>query len=174
MITEAPPTARARTSWRMRPTTRKLVLTLHVIASVALLGEVWGLTALNLYVTTSGGMDEDTARTAYDLMTVLVFAGGMPLSLTALATGILLGLGTKWGVTLHFWTFAKLVLNVSVIVIGITLFQPEAMAAAYENGTHTTGQQWSNVAAVGGQLAMLIAATALSVYKPKGRLRRAR
>ncbi|WP_419994956.1 hypothetical protein [Streptomyces boninensis] len=168
MTTEATAAPMARPSWRMRPATRKLVLTLHVIASVGLLGEVWALTSLNVYVTTSA--DADMAHTAYELMTVLTYTGGIPLSLTALATGVLLGLGTKWGVLRHVWTAGKLLLNLSVIIIGAALFQPEALAAAYENDTLTSGQQWRNVTAVTVQLIMLLTATALTIYKPKGRL----
>lgn len=154
---------------RLRPPVRKTVLTVHILASVALTGEVWALVALNLYSTVAAGTE--LAGMAYRLMSVMVFAGGIPLSLLALAAGVILGLGTHWGVVRHGWVLAKLVLLVGVIVVGMVLFRPEAMAAAAADGTLSTGQQRWQVVVVATQLAMLVTATALSVFKPKGRLR---
>jgi hypothetical protein len=43
---------------------------------------------------------------------------GIPLSFAALLTGVLLGLGTKWGVLRYPWVTTKLLLIVSVIAVG--------------------------------------------------------
>lgn len=154
---------------RLRPRPRKTIVVIHVIASVALLGEVWGLVALNLYATTTA--DRELAHAAYRLMEVLVFAGGIPLSMIALISGIVLAVGSHWGLVRHYWVFAKLLLLIAVILVGMFLFQPLAMASAFEAGTQTETQQWRQVAVVATQVIMLVTATALSVFKPKGRIR---
>ncbi|MBF8194547.1 hypothetical protein ITP53_54635 [Nonomuraea sp. K274] len=153
----------------MRPTIRKTVVVIHVIASVALLGEVWGLVVLN--TTAALANDPELAHAAYRLMPALVFGGGIPLSLTALATGITLGLTSHWGLFRYYWVTAKLVLLVVVICVGMLLFDPEGMAAATEGGIAAgPGRQWGQVAALGTQIALLMTATTLSVFKPRRKL----
>ncbi|WP_242910124.1 hypothetical protein [Actinomadura terrae] len=165
------PTVASR--WRPRPSVRKSILALHIAASVALLGEVWGLVVLNLTATLTD--DTGLARAAYRLMGALVFAGGIPLSLFALASGIALGVGSHWGIARHAWVFAKLLLLIGVILCGMLLFTPEAMAdamaGAARGGARPEGRQWAQVAVVSAQLAMLLTATGLSVFRPRGRLR---
>ncbi|MFG1704917.1 hypothetical protein ACFLIM_17155 [Nonomuraea sp. M3C6] len=154
----------------MRPRIRKSVMVIHVVVSVALLGEVWGLVVLNTAAALT--KDLELAHAAYRLMPALVFAGGIPLSLTALITGILLALTSHWGLFRYYWTAAKLVLLVAVICVGMFLFDPEGMAAATEGGRAAVAtRQWGQVAALGTQIVMLMIATALSVFKPRGKLR---
>ncbi|MEU8307867.1 hypothetical protein AB0C84_30310 [Actinomadura sp. NPDC048955] len=159
--------------WRPRPPVRKTVTVVHVVASVALLGEVWGLVLLNL---TAALTDDATlAHSAYRLMGVLVFGGGIPLSLTALVTGVALATGSAWGLARHYWVLAKLVLLIAVILAGMLLFTPGAMADATAGGAPAAaGRQWEQVAVVSCQLAMLLTATTLSVFKPRGRVGRRR
>jgi hypothetical protein len=153
----------------MRPRIRRTVLVVHIVASVALLGEVWGLAALNTAATLTD--DAGLAHAAYRLMPVLVFAGGIPLSLTALISGVVLGLGGHWGLFRYYWVTIKLVLTVAVICAGMFLFDPEAMAAATEGPRPADAtRQWQQVAVLGTQIAMLLTATALSVFKPRRRL----
>ncbi|MEV3925116.1 hypothetical protein [Actinomadura coerulea] len=159
--------------WRPRPPVRKTITAVHVVASVALLGEVWGLVLINLTATLTA--DATLAHSAYRLMSVLVFGGGVPLSLTALATGVALATGGPWGLARHYWVLAKLVLLVLVILAGMLLFTPEAMADATAGGAApAAGRQWGQVAVVSCQLLMLLTATALSVFKPRGRVGRRR
>ncbi|TDD19255.1 hypothetical protein [Nonomuraea diastatica] len=154
----------------MRPPIRKTVLVIHIIVSVALLGEVWGLVVLNTAATLTN--DLGLAHAAYRLMPNLVFAGGIPLSLTALVTGITLGLTSHWGLFRYYWVTVKLGLLVAVICVGMFLFDPEGMAAATEGGAAAAASgQWSQVTALGAQIVMLIASTVLSVFKPRWKLR---
>jgi hypothetical protein len=44
-----------------------------------------------------------------------------PAAIGTLVTGILLSLGTKWGLLRHYWVATKLALTVGVIVTGIAL-----------------------------------------------------
>ena len=148
---------------RLSPHVRKPLLFLHVITSVGLFGEVWVLVVLNVTALTAD--DGEPARAAYRLMSVLVFAGGIPLSMAALVTGLVLALGSHWGLVRHAWVFAKLLLLVGVVLAGMFLFTPELLAEA--GPPYSEAAQRSQVAVVSVQAVMLLAATALSVYKPR-------
>jgi hypothetical protein len=169
-VVERTPHVTGRNTRRLPPRSRKVVLLVHIIASVALVGEVWGLVLLNLSATLTD--DAELAHAAYLLMAPLVFAGGIPLSFISLISGIVLGLGSRWGVLRHFWVVAKLVLLIATVLVGALLSTPEDLAAAMSGGaTPGAARQWGQVAAVGGQLFMLLTATALSVFKPRVRSR---
>jgi hypothetical protein len=44
-----------------------------------------------------------------------------PAAIGTLVTGVLLSMGTKWGLLQHYWVATKLALSVGVIVTGIAL-----------------------------------------------------
>lgn len=148
---------------------RRIVLVVHIASSVALMGEVWVLVVLNLRATLTA--DPVLARSAYTLMETLIFAGGIPLSLISLASGITLALTSKWGLLRHYWVFTKLLLQIAVILVGMLVFDPAGLAAA---GAAPPASQWTQVAVVSSQLVMLLTATILSVFKPRGRMPSAR
>ena len=161
-------TAPVRPSPRRRalaPATRRAVLTAHIVASVGLLGEVSGFLVVAIQASAAG--DPSFAAAAYDLLATFTVVFGIPLSLTALATGIVLGLGTKWGILRHPWVMIKLGLLASVIVIGALILGPSVEQMRTGGGGRETlivlGAAW-DVLALG-------LATGLSVYKP-GRARR--
>lgn len=157
-----------RVRLRLAPPVRKALVVLHVVTSVALLGELWGLVVLNLTAVLTA--EDQVAYVAYRLMQRLIFAGGAPLSLTALATGVVVALASPWGLLRHYWVFAKLVLLVGVVLSGMLFFTPEDLAAATRDGTRPTSWQWQQVAVVAAGVVMLVASTALAVVKPRGRL----
>lgn len=175
MVTLAAPPTRSRAvaqPWlRMRPRTRKAVLVAHVITSMALLGQVWVNTVLAL--TAMGTADRVAARVAYGFLQLFVPTSAAPLSVLALISGILLSLGTKWGVFRYYWVVAKLALLIATVVTGIVIQQPliaELLATA-EQAVRPAGTPWQQLAAIGLQIVLLTAATVLSVYKPGGRIR---
>jgi hypothetical protein len=146
--------------------TRKPLLALHIIASVGLLGSSTGMVLSA--VTAAGTDDPALAHSAYRLMQTQIFVLGIPLSFIALLSGIAMGLTTRWGVLVHWWTTAKLVLLVLTIACGALLIGP-----ALDTRLHGGGSGWGVAAAIGANAAMLGAAALLSVFKPGGRLRRA-
>jgi hypothetical protein len=167
--TDTIPVATA-SGFRLAPRSRKAVLTVHVASAVGLLGEVWGLVALNVFSALTA--DLELARSAYRLMPVLVAAGGIPLSLIALGTGITLALGSHWRLLRHVWVFAKLVLLIGVILVGMLLFQPDELAVAVQAPERPISLQWEQVVVLSCQLGMLLTATALSIVKPRTRFDR--
>jgi hypothetical protein len=163
---------------RLSPRARRLVLTAHVISSVGLVGTSAGVLILAL---SAAATDQTVAAHAlYTAMRTAVFAVAVPLSFIALGTGIALGLGTKWGVLRHGWVAAKLVLLVLVILTGALVVRPamdhvitatSAPAPAAKPGLGSS--QWEPAVAAASNIVMVVAAAALAVFKPGGRLRRA-
>jgi hypothetical protein len=144
-------------------------MVVHIVASIALLGEVWALVVLNLCASLTD--DLGLAHAAYRLMTPLVAAGGIPLSLIALLSGIMLALSSTWGLVRHYWVFAKLLLLIATMLVGMLLFDPAELATATQGTSQpAAARQWGQVAALVTQLVMLITAAALSVFKPRGRI----
>jgi hypothetical protein len=91
------PTATAPThrSRRLPRRWRNLLLATHVVVAVGALGT--DVVLLTLGVTGLASSDPELIRAAYLAMDLLVTAVLLPLALAALGTGVLLGLGTRWG-----------------------------------------------------------------------------
>jgi hypothetical protein len=158
----------ARAALRLAPRARKALLTLHIGASVALIGSGAGITALSLIATGERAAD---ANVIYGAAETLVFTLGVPLSFISLLSGIALGLGTRWGVLRHRWTAAKLALQLAIIACGGLVIRP-AMESLIDGGTRGTAQ-WTMVAGAAFNTACAMLAVGLAVFKPGGRLRRA-
>ena len=104
---------------RLAGRTRKAVLTTHIASAVALLGTTAGLAIMG--TRTAGSDDFHQAHAVYDVMSLLTFSLGIPLSFIALASGVLLATTSKWGLFGYWWVTTKLALLVGVIVIGATV-----------------------------------------------------
>jgi Predicted integral membrane protein (DUF2269) len=150
---------------RLPARARKALLTVHVVASVGLLGDVAGFLAVTIQAVTTD--DPALARASYDVLALFSAAFGIPLSFVALGTGLALGLGGKWGVFRYPWVTIKLGLLVSVIVVGALVLGPGVDAMRDGSG----GAEARLLAGAGWDVAALLVATGLSVYKP-GRARR--
>ena len=145
----------------LSPRLRRAVLTAHIIASVGLLGDVAAVLAVNVRAATT--TDPGFASASYDLLEMFSLVFGIPLSFAALISGLTLGLGSKWGVLRHAWVTAKLVLLLSVILIGAFVIGP----ATSEMQTGTGDAESRLIAAAAWDVLALALATALSVYKPR-------
>lgn len=155
----------AAPQFRLAPPTRKAIVVLHVISSVAIMGQVWVNAVLAVIAMRAPG----SARAAYSFMQDLVFASAAPLSVLSLFSGVVLGLGTKWGVLRFRWVAAKLVLLLLVVLAGITI---QGTLLDQLIATPSPTAQVANLAVTAGQLVLLAVATWLSVFKPGGRIRR--
>jgi uncharacterized membrane protein len=149
---------------------RQTLKTVHIVSGVGLLGATAATLLLALTATTSD--DAASAREIYRLMSLQSAVFGIPLSLLALSSGILLGLATRWGVLRHWWTTAKLILILAVMVNGALMIGPSV--DELRHGPPAEGTEVRLVVAAAGSLTMLLSATALSVFRPAGRLRRRR
>jgi hypothetical protein len=138
---------------------RHAILTAHIVIAVGLLGDAAGYLAVAIRTSTldDPALVRDSARTLN--MFSLVF--GIPLSFGALLTGLALGFGTRWGVFRYPWVVAKLVLIVSVILVGAFVIGPGSNELV--DGTDTTGRL---IAGATYDVVALTIATSLSVFKP--------
>jgi hypothetical protein len=160
--------ARVRGGARLKltPVARRAVLTVHIIAGVGLLGDVAAVLAINVRAATTA--DPQLAAASYELLTMFTLLFGIPLSFGALLTGILLGVGSKWGVLRYVWVTTKLVLLVGVILVGALVLGPGTATMRAGGG----GAEARLIAGAGYDVVALTLATGLSVFKPGGRRRR--
>jgi Predicted integral membrane protein (DUF2269) len=145
---------------RFERRTRDFVLTVHIIVSVGLLGDSAGFLAVAIRRSVSD--DPALVESSHDLLGMFAVVFGIPLSFLALITGVTLGLGTRWGVFRHGWVVAKLVLIVTVILVGAIVLRPVLADSADTDGTPL-------IAGAAYDVAALTAATTLAVFKPMRR-----
>ena len=107
---------------------RKLVLTIHVVISVGWIGIEAGLLALGL--TGLYTRDPEVLRAAY--IAIGLFGGifVVPVSIGTLITGVLLAVGTPWGLVRHYWIVAKFVMTVALVAGGIFVLNQKLQEAA--------------------------------------------
>lgn len=152
---------------------RRLGLALHVLSAVGWLGGV-GL-ALALVAVALLSDDEPTVRSALIALDASGWWYLLPLSLASLGTGIVQSLITKWGLLHHYWIVAKLAINTFAAVILVLYMQSLGHFASLARSTTTDLADLrdpSPLVHTVGALALLVGATALSIYKPPGRTRR--
>jgi hypothetical protein len=149
---------------------RLTLTTIHITGGVGLLGATASTLLLALGATTTD--DVAGAQETYRLISLQSAVFGIPLSMLSLLSGIALGLGTRWGVLRHWWTTLKLVLIVAVMVNGA--FMIGASVDELRTGPPSSGAETRLLIGAALNLAMLLTATTLSMFKPGGRLRRRR
>jgi hypothetical protein len=156
----------------MTPGLRKLALTLHVASSVGWLGAVAGFLALALVGLTSG--DAATVRGAYLVMEPAAWSILVPLAFASLATGLVQSLGTSWGLFQHYWVVGKLLINLFATVVLLIYTETFGVLADVAADPATDLEAVRNPSPAlhaGAGLVLLLVATTLAVYKPRGMTR---
>jgi len=158
----------------LTPGLRKVALTAHVVSSVGWLGAVGAFLALA--VAGLASRDAQMVRAAYVAMEPIGWFVLVPLSCASLLTGSISSLGTFWGLFRHYWVVIKLFLTVLSTVVLLVHMQPIGYIAGVAAGTTLSNADLAGlrlqllVEAAAAMLVLLIA-TGLSVYKPRGRTR---
>jgi uncharacterized membrane protein len=142
------------------PPLYKLLLTAHIIVSVGWLGIVFAKLVLGLAATTS---DAPEVSGALFVSMEVVNVAFPPAAIGTLVTGVLLSLGTKWGLLQHYWVATKLALTVGVIATGVFLMD-RLVQQSISAPTLLISLSVAHVL-------MLGIATVISVYKPWGKTR---
>lgn len=157
----------------MRPGLRKLVLSIHLIVSIGWVGAVAAYIALDVTTVTSD--NPRILRAAYTGMELIVESVVLPLAIAALVSGIIISLGTRWGLFRHYWVVISLVLTAFATVVLLAETRTISSLASIANDPSTSPQELSTlnstlVHSVGG-LIVLVAILVLNVYKPRGMTR---
>jgi len=159
----------------LTPRLRKLALTAHVTSSVGWLGAVVVFLALAVVAVTSD--DPETVRGAYLVMEPSAWLVLVPLAFATLLTGVIVSLGTPWGLVRHYWVLAKLLISAFstvVLLMYMGTFRAMADVAADPGADVAAVRSLSPILHAGAALVVLLAAVVLSVHKPRGTTRYAR
>jgi hypothetical protein len=151
------------------PPARKLVLAVHLSCSVGWLGAVVAYLVLDLTVATS--QDAAAVKSAWMAMALVVTWAIVPLALASLVTGLIMALGTKWGLVRHWWVLISFVLTVLATIVLLSeagvVTRSAAMAAASTSSAELRTIPPTLLHSVGG-LGVLLVVQVLNVYKPPG------
>jgi hypothetical protein len=99
--------------------TKHVLDILHIGSSIGWLGG--GFAQLTVNFVALWAADDHLRHAAHEIAHALDRWPLTALSLTAIVTGVLLGLKTKWGLIQYWWVAVKLVLTV-VLLVGVPIF----------------------------------------------------
>jgi hypothetical protein len=151
----------------------KAVLASHIAFSVGWLGSVAVFVALA--VTSINSQNPAVVNGALIALQISSYYIIVPFCFLALVTGIIQARGTKWGLFKYYWIVVKLFLTVVSTLLLLVHLSPITMLAEMASQKTTMVMDMKKVqvrvlfdAAAG--LVVLIFVTAISIYKPWGRL----
>jgi hypothetical protein len=151
------------------PGVRKFTFATHVTSSAGWIGAVLVFLALASIALISE--DERTVRGAYLVMAPAAWLVLVPLAHASLLSGIVLSLGTPWGLFRHYWVVLKLAITLfSTVILLIYMGTFPQMAGVAADRVVQLGLVRNPSPVVHAVLALilLLIATWLAVYKPFG------
>jgi len=153
----------------LTPGLRRFTFTTHVTSSCGWVGAVIVFLALAVIGLTSD--DEATVRGAYLVMAPAAWFVLVPLAHASFLSGMVLSLGTAWGLFRHYWVVLKLLITAFatvILLIYMETFRGMADVAADPVAALGLVRNPSPVVHAILALILLLLATALAVYKPFG------
>ena len=156
----------------MTPGLRKFALTVHLTFSIGWIGAVVAFLALVVAAMTS--QDAQTLRAAWIAMELTGWFAIVPLALASLLTGLVMSLGTKWGLFRHYWVLFSLVLTIVAAVVLLQHMQTVnffAGVAAETDSADVGGLRdglRGELLHAGVGLLVLLVIQVLNMYKPQG------
>jgi hypothetical protein len=150
---------------------RKFALSAHLTFSVGWIGSVVSYLALGVTAATSE--DVQIVRAAWTAMELTGWYVIVPLALASLLTGLVMALGTKWGLFRHYWVLISFSLTVFATVV-LFLHMPTVTVTA-DLAREAEG---ATLEGLGGDLGhpsiglvVLLVIQVLNIYKPAGMTR---
>lgn len=156
----------------LSPLARRIWLVLHVGFSVGWLGVALTMTALALIGWGAGS--HAMRHGAYEVLHVIDLAVAIPSMALSIITGVVVSLGTKWGLVRHWRVLTKFAIAVSIPLLAGTVesaLADELARRTVDPAGQPAGTGVALVACLGGFTVALWVATILSVAKPWGRTR---
>lgn len=155
----------------MTPHLRKFMLTTHLTFSIGWIGAVIVYLVLGITATTS--QDVQTVRAAWIAMELTGWFSIVPLALGSLLTGLIMAMGTKWGLFRYYWVLFSLILTILAIVILLLHMSTVSFMASVAQQA-----EGARLYDLGGDLlhhsiglVVLLVIQAINVYKPQGMTR---
>lgn len=150
---------------------RRANLVVHVAASACWLGLTLGLLALGITATTTGSAV--TVEASVRAMKTFTDWLLLPLAFLTLLTGMVLSLGTPWGLARHRWVYTKFWLTLATTTATVFALRPgvgAAVAAVSDGGSLPDPGDilFGPIVSLSAYLFM----TVISVLKPWGLTRR--
>jgi hypothetical protein len=158
----------------MTPALRKLVLAVHLAFAVGWVGAV--MAYLPLAISAVTGEDTETGHAAWIAMELIGWFVIVPLALATLLTGLVISLGTPWGLFRHRWVLITLVLTIiSAVVLVLHMPTVSSLADAARAGeSMDPAMKEDALLHPSAALVVLLGIMLLNVYKPQGMTRIAR
>lgn len=152
----------------MSPGLRKFALSAHLTVSVGWIGAAVAYLALGVAAGFSG--NPDTVRSAWVAMELTGWYVIVPLAVSSLLTGLVMAVGTRWGLLRHYWVMFSLALTVFATVV-LLLHMPTVSSTAdvaRAGDAAALDALGGDVAHPGIGVGVLLAILVLNVYKPRG------
>jgi hypothetical protein len=147
-----------------------LVLALHLGVSIGWFGAIAAYLPFDIVATTSA--EPGSLRSAYHSMDLIASTVLVPLAVATLVTGVVIALGTSWGLFRHWWVVISLVLTT---VATLVLLVETRTIAAHAAVAASPSASIEDLRVLGGTLphsiggmAVLALVLVLNVYKPRG------
>ncbi len=152
----------------MTPRLRKFALTAHLTCSVGWIGAVMAYLALVVAALIS--QDSRTLQAAWFAMEVIGWYIIVPLALASLLSGLVMALGTSWGLFRQYWVVLSLVLTILATVVLLVHMQTVSDVAGRAAATPSAavGGLPGEVVHAGVGMLVLLVIQVLNMYKPRG------
>ncbi|WP_433505631.1 hypothetical protein ACQP04_03470 [Pseudonocardia halophobica] len=148
------------------------LLVVHIVATAAWIGLDVALAVL-VFVPM---LDASWTAACHQVLPLL-FWPLLTTALLSLVSGTALGLVTRWGLVRHWWVAIKLVTNLLLVTLIVVLLGPGLEDAgrhgrALAAGLPDVGEVPRLFMPPSVSISLLVVATVLSVWKPRGRVRK--
>jgi len=148
---------------------RRVALTAHITSTLSWLGAIAGFLALAIAGLRSN--DVQLVRSTYLGMELIGWYVLVPLCVASLVTGLVMSLGTTWGLFRHYWVLIKFVITVvSAVILFMYTQTLEQLGDLARSSTLSIEalRNGSPVLHASAAIVALLVNTVLSVYKPRG------
>jgi hypothetical protein len=151
----------------MSPPVRRFALSVHLTCSVGWIGAVIAYLGLGIAATTG---NPETVRSAWPGMAIIGWYVLVPMALGSWATGLVMALGSRWGLFRHYWVVFSFVLT-TVATVTLIAHMPDVSSVADD----VRSARPDDLDQYGGDLfhavlalVLLLAIQVLNLYKPTG------
>jgi hypothetical protein len=124
--------------WRLGTLTRKGFLVVHVASAGAWIGI--DVVMADLVFTALLADDDSTKALCYRALELFAVWPLLTTGLVCLVSGVVLGIGTKWGLVRYWWVAIKLALNIVLTVLVLVALRPEVTEAAEQGRRFMAGE----------------------------------